>query len=126
MLNEMQYVARPLGVVFDCADPTRLSTFWQGLIGGVVDSRTLSDTWVGLREVPVWGSLGFQKVPEGKVVKNRVHLDLDVDDLEEAIAAATRLGATTVGEVFEEPTNWFQVMNDVEGNEFCFILRKSR
>ncbi len=126
MLNEMQYVARPLGVVFDCADPVRLSTFWQGLVGGVVDPRTLSDTWVGLRQVPVWGSLGFQKVPEGKVVKNRVHLDLDVDDLEAAIAAARGLGATVVGELFEEPTNWFQVMNDVEGNEFCFILSKTR
>lgn len=97
MLNEMQYVARPLGVVFDCADPVRLSTFWQGLVGGVVDPRTLSDTWVGLRQVPVWGSLGFQKVPEGKVVKNRVHLDLDVDDLEAAIAAAR--GHTSRGNV---------------------------
>jgi hypothetical protein len=31
-----------------------------------------------------------------------------------------------VGDVIEEPTNWFQVLHDIEGNEFCFILRKNR
>ena len=39
---------------------------------------------------------------------------------------ATASGAEVVGPVVEEPTNFFQVMRDPEGNEFCFILRKSR
>lgn len=122
----MAFVARPLGVVFDCADPIRLSAFWQRLVGGQVDPRTETDTWVGLRDVPAWNCLGFQKVPEGKSTKNRVHVDLDVDDLDRAIAEATAIGATVVGSRVEEPTNYFQVMKDIEGNEFCFILWKGR
>jgi predicted enzyme related to lactoylglutathione lyase len=68
--------------------------------------------------------MGFQKVPETKQVKNRVHLDLDVPDIEEAVTSSTRIGATRHGVVHEEPANFFQVMSDPEGNEFCFILLK--
>jgi hypothetical protein len=42
------------------------------------------------------------------------------------VAAAVALGAKKVAGVVEEQTNWFQVMLDPDGNEFCFILRKSR
>jgi uncharacterized damage-inducible protein DinB/predicted enzyme related to lactoylglutathione lyase len=119
-------VARPLGVVFDCANPDALAAFWQGMLGGEIDPRTKTDIWVGLGPIEGYGSLGFQKVPEGKGAKNRVHLDLDVDDLETAVQRARTLGARSVGEVVEEQTNWFQVMLDVEDNEFCFILRKNR
>ena len=122
----MAPIAVPLGVVFDYADPLRLAEFWQALVGGEIDDRTTSLTWIGLGDVPHWRNIGFQKVPEGKAVKNRVHVDLDVDDLDAAVARAAALGATVVGSVVEEPTNWFQVMADIEGNEFCFILRKGR
>ena len=122
----MSPIAVPLGVVFDCADPVRLASFWQALVGGEIDEHTKTHTWVGLGDVSHWRNIGFQKVPEGKTVKNRVHVDLDVDDLDVAVARAVALGARVVGEVFEEPTNWFQVMADVENNEFCFILRKGR
>ncbi len=122
----MQPIAVPLGVVVDCADPTTLARFWQRLVGGEIDGRTTSETWVGLGGVPHWRNMGFQKVPEGKAVKNRVHVDLDVDDLDAAVASAVALGARKVGSVVEEETNWFQVMADVEDNEFCFILRKAR
>ena len=119
-------IGRPLAVTFDCHDPVRLSTFWQTLVGGSVEPATVGQDWVALNGVPVFGHLGFQKVPESKAVKNRVHLDLDVDDIDVAVAASTAIGATVFGGVVEEPTNWFQVMRDPEGNEFCFILRKSR
>lgn len=122
----MTPIAVPLGVVFDCADPIRLAGFWRELVGGEIDDRTTSPTWIGLGDVPHWRNIGFQKVAEGKKVKNRVHVDLDVDDLDAAVARAAALGATVVGSVVEEPTNWFQVMADIEGNEFCFILRKGR
>ena len=122
----MNVVARPLGVVFDCHDPEALSTFWQSLLGGEVDQRTKTATWIGLGPIEGYGWLGFQKVPEGKSAKNRVHLDLDVEDLSVAVSRARELGATPVGNVVEEPTNWFQVMLDIEGNEFCFIVRKNR
>lgn len=64
----------------------------------------------------------FQLVPEGKTVKNRVHLDVDVDDLAEAIEATEALGATRVGEIMWDELGGFQVMSDPEGNEFCLIL----
>ena len=113
-------------MVFDCADTEALARFWQGIVGGTIDSRTASPTWLSLDSVDGFVKLSFQKVPEGKAVKNRVHLDLDVDDLDTAVKTAVGLGARVVGDVVEEPTNWFQVMLDIEGNEFCFILRKNR
>ena len=117
-------LAEPLAVTIDCADPVVLSQFWMAVIGGTVESETLSDDWVGLRDVPVLRHMGFQRVPEGKVQKNRVHLDLDVIDLQQAVSSACTFGASVVGDVVDEPHSYFQVMHDPEGNEFCFILRK--
>ena len=77
-----------------------------------------------LENVPTIGMMGFQKVPEAKQVKNRVHLDLHVADIDAAIESTTRIGAKRRGVVHEEPANFFQVMSDPEGNEFCFILLK--
>jgi predicted enzyme related to lactoylglutathione lyase len=122
----MKPLARPLGVVFDCADTEAMARFWQGIVGGTIDLRTASPTWLSLDSVDGFVKLSFQKVPEGKAVKNRVHLDLDVDDLDAAVKTTVGLGARVVGDVVEEPTNWFQVLHDIEGNEFCFILRKNR
>jgi predicted enzyme related to lactoylglutathione lyase len=53
-----------------------------------------------------------------------VHLDLDVPDIDAAIESSIQIGATRHGVVHEEPANFFQVMSDPEGNEFCFILLK--
>lgn len=117
-------IAEPLAVTIDCADPVALSRFWMAIIGGTVEPETLSDDWVGLRDVPVLRHVGFQRVSEGKSQKNRVHLDLDVFDLQQAVSSACSIGASVVGEVVEEPHGYFQVMRDPEGNEFCFILRK--
>lgn len=115
-----------LAAVIDCKDPLALSWFWQQLIGGEVDPRTQSTEWVALAGVPGLGYLGFQKVPESKAVKNRVHLDVDVESIEDALNEAVALGAERLAGVVEEQTNYFQVMLDPEGNEFCFILRKNK
>ena len=87
----MKPLARPLGVVFDCADTEALARFWQGIVGGTIDSRTASPTWLSLDSVDGFVKLSFQKVPEGKAVKNRVHLDLDVDHLDTAVKTAVVL-----------------------------------
>ena len=115
-----------LAAVIDCRDPSSLSSFWERLIGGTVDSRTATSEWIALEGVPGLGYLGFQRVPESKVVKNRVHLDIDVADIEVATAEAIGAGGARQGHVVDEETNYFQVMLDPEGNEFCFILRKNR
>jgi len=105
-------------VVIDCHDPARLGEFWQAVLGGYVVRQ--SHEWVAL-EPPTGITVSFQRVPEPKEVKNRVHLDVDVRDIEEAIAAAIALGATRQGDVVYDEIGGFQVMLDPEGNEFCFI-----
>lgn len=117
-------IGRVLAATIDCAEPAVLARFWLRLVGGEIDPRTESHDWVALRDVPGIGNLGFQKVPEGKPAKNRVHLDIEVESIEEATAAAVSAGATVRGETVEEPTNFFLVMLDPEGNEFCLIRRK--
>ncbi len=72
----------------------------------------------------------FQKVPEGKTAKNRVHLDVHIPgghELEadewhrriEALAADLATAGATEIDRFDEPTGWWIVMQDPEGNEFC-------
>jgi hypothetical protein len=61
----------------------------------------------------------FQLVPEGKTVKNRVHLDVWVGDgAKEAVDRLTERGATLLHEGQQGPHHWF-TMADPEGNEFC-------
>ncbi len=105
-------------VVIDCHDPLRLAEFWQRMIGGYVVRQ--SHDWAAL-EPPTGLTVAFQLVPEGKVVKNRVHLDIDVGDLAEATTAAEAVGARRLGEVVYDELGGFQVMADPEGNEFCLI-----
>lgn len=105
-------------VVIDCHDPAALAEFWQQMLGGYVVRQ--SHEWVAL-EPPTGITIGFQLVPEVKEVKNRVHLDVDVPVLEDAVEAAVALGATRVGDVVYDELGGFQVMLDPEGNEFCFI-----
>jgi predicted enzyme related to lactoylglutathione lyase len=106
-------------IVFDCADPERLARFWGELLGVSVVHR--DPTWVALERTPQGGRVAFQPVPEGKVVKNRVHLDLLVDELVDSTAAAVAIGAVAIGPVVDEDNGSYQVLRDPEGNEFCLV-----
>ncbi len=104
-------------VRFDARDPHALAAFWAGATEGEIASEW--PTYVVVRrrggECP---SLGFQQVAEGKVVKNRLHLDLSADDLMTEIDRLVGLGAS----VLERQDNGFHrwvVLRDPEGNEFC-------
>lgn len=119
-------IGKHLAVVFDCKDPKQLSYFWQRMLGGEIDPRNLTSEWVTLANIPGMGNMGFQKVPEFKMAKNRLHLDIDVESIDVSVNESVDLGAKKVGELVEESTNFFQVMTDPEGNEFCFILRKNK
>ena len=107
-----------VSVVFDCADPERLVDWWHELTGWEVSAR--DPEWSALRR-PDRSSLGFQKVPEPKVVKNRVHVDLVVGDEEAAAAEAQERLVTTFLWRSEDPEDPFVVLADPEGNEFCFV-----
>ncbi|MCE6993553.1 VOC family protein [Saccharothrix sp. S26] len=110
-------------IVVDCADPARLVRFWAGLLGGVAVER--EHGWAHVVP-PGWPRISFQPVPEPKSVKNRLHLDIDVDDIAEATQKATELGATARGDVQTDEQGSFQVLLDPAGNEFCFVRPHGR
>ena len=142
-------MATQVQVTFDCADPAALSTFWAAALGyRLQDPPEGFATWEAfLTDLGVpedeWNSAGavvdpdgggprlyFQRVPEPKTVKNRVHLDLNVGGplgtplderktaVDREVKRMTDLGAEVVRDVEERGEFWV-VMRDPEGNEFC-------
>jgi hypothetical protein len=138
---------RQVQVTFDCADPERVARFWCEVLGyevppppqGFVSWDEFDQSLPAERQGSAFACsdptgagprLFFQRVPEGKVVKNRIHLDVRVGTglvgderlaaLESECARLVALGATRGtllrADGFNESC---QVMQDVEGNEFC-------
>jgi len=138
---------RQFQVTFDCAEPERVARFWCEVLGYVVPPPPDGfATWRDFHEsLPpenqdsafaavdpsgVGPRLFFQRVPEGKTVKNRLHLDVRVGT---GLVGAERLGALeaecarllTLGAErqrllpADEENESCIVMQDVEGNEFC-------
>jgi hypothetical protein len=110
-------------VVIDCRDTHVLGPFWAAALGYeiVVDQ---SEDWMVLRDPTGRSpSLGLQQVPEPKVVKNRVHLDLvpEVGGLEAEVARLIGLGAAPVRYVENDSDESHWVMADPEGNQFCCL-----
>jgi predicted enzyme related to lactoylglutathione lyase len=105
-------------ITFDCADPARLAAFWAAAVSYVVEDADDE----GASVVAPSGSsprLLFLKVPEGKSVKNRVHLDLrPANSMQAEVERLEKLGAS-VPRFVEEDGSRFTVMRDPEGNEFC-------
>jgi len=107
-------------VVIDCLDPEPLAAFWGELLGVWVKHR--SDEWVSLHAAaPGHPRVAFQRVPEAKVGKNRMHLDVWVPDVEAATVEAEALGARRLGPFVHESPEPFQVLADPAGNEFCLV-----
>jgi hypothetical protein len=145
-----------LQLTIDCAEPRRLVAFWTDALGYVPEPppgghATWRDYWadmgvpeeelpVGVGETPesivdpagqgprIW----FQQVPESKVVKNRVHLDLKVGGgrgvplairtqrVTAKVARLTKAGATVLRTTDEPDMEHYGVLlQDPEGNEFC-------
>ena len=109
----------------DCADPESLAPFWAEATGYSIGDLDSDGTYLDLVPPPESGSpvIYLQQVPEAKVVKNRVHLDLLVDDPEELIGRLVARGAERVGTPRSgSEGGWWQVMADPAGNEFCICL----
>jgi predicted enzyme related to lactoylglutathione lyase len=66
--------------------------------------------------------VGIQRVPERKEAKNRVHVDLEVDDLETTARWVRNHGGIRVADHQIGTFHW-RVMADPEGNEFCLVPR---
>ena len=104
-------------LTLDCVDLDATAAFWQAALG-----YAREDTIEG-RYVTLSGdgpSLTLQRVPEPKRGKNRMHVDLLVDDFDAEVTRLHALGATAVtpGPREEFGQQWF-VLADPEGNEFC-------
>jgi environmental stress-induced protein Ves len=139
--------ATTVQITFDCADPQALAQFWQVALRYVPQpppqGHETWESWLAAMGVPQseWNdgasicppegtgpTLYFQKVPEPKTVKNRLHLDLDIAfssdpiaarmaDIEAEVVRLTALGATVIGRVTDHD-HFHVTMGDPEGNEF--------
>lgn len=113
-----------VNITFDCADPPALARFW----GQVTGLAVIEEPKPGYPDSAVGDGkpgLYFVKVPEGKAVKNRVHLDIQPSDRtqHEEISRIIRLGATIVSD--RRPDVGWVVMADPEGNEFCVEMSQA-
>jgi hypothetical protein len=106
-------------VVVDRANPRVLAGFWSAVLGGAPCAR--DESWHYVDAPSGWTRLAFQRVPEGKTVKNRLRLDVDVSDIAEATGQAEVLGAQRVGGTHADTAGSFQVLLDPEGNEWCLV-----
>ena len=115
--QQVEAVGRLTDIVVDCTDPEQLAAFWGSLLGVGVADR--SESFVELDRLPNGMGLGFQKVPEPKIGKVRIHLDLTVPDVELASERVVALGGRRGADV----KSW-RVMTDPEGHEFCLLPEK--
>jgi predicted enzyme related to lactoylglutathione lyase len=111
------------GITIDCADPEALAGFWSSLLGRPVSAEHEGPDWatVGSRldETP---RLTFQRVAEPKRGKVRLHLDVQVDDVDAGRAQVENLGGRWTGERHDYPGEGVvMVMADPEGHEFCIV-----
>lgn len=117
-------------VVFDTADLSSESAFWAGVLGGTVDT---DEDW---HTVLVDGepTIGVQFAPDHVAPdwpegdpKQQVHLDLWVEDFEEAHARVMELGARVLQEAgaHDDPDS-FQVYADPAGHPFCLCWLTGR
>ncbi len=111
-------------VSVDAQDPDQLGRFWSAVLGWEHSVDEDGDVWVEPGSGhPDRGSvrpLLFLAVPEGKSVKNRIHLDLRPDDQASEVARLEALGAIEVSVGQEGSEDWV-VLADPEGNEFCVL-----
>jgi predicted enzyme related to lactoylglutathione lyase len=108
-----------MGLVLDCADPAALADFWSAALGYTTLGGAGSYVLL-VDEAGVQPKLLLQGVPEKKAGKNRMHLDIEVGDIEAEAARLESLGAQRVAseQMHEHGTSWV-LMIDPEGNEFC-------
>ncbi|GAB3761338.1 VOC family protein [Microlunatus parietis] len=106
-------------IMIDSESPADLARFWASLMGCRWGSVNADLAVVAAAPIRI----AFQRVPEPKQVKNRLHLDVQVADAGEACASAIDLGARRAGrEELNETGDGYVVMIDPEGNEFCFVV----
>ena len=118
-------------LAIDCADPAGLARFWCAVLDYVVDDDVEEDIVTisapsvpegRTRPGPVPPSLTFARVPEGKPVKNRLHIDVNPTDRDQdgEVRRLLDLGARRLDVGQGDDVSWV-VLADPEGNEFCVL-----
>jgi hypothetical protein len=114
---------RAVEVCIDVNDSVLESTFWRDFLGyQVIGSNDVR--WVHMEHPSGLPVINLQRVPEPKQGKNRLHFDVFVDDPDQWIDLAVSLGAVKV-QLHDDQNDWFCVMHDPEGNEFCICLENA-
>jgi hypothetical protein len=111
-----------LGLSVDCTDAAAVARFWGAVLGRQgVDGATPENAALLAGDQATSGPrLAFHSVPEAKVVKNRLHLDLMSDSFEPETERLLGLGARKLRDVQSDNTRWTTFV-DIEGNEFDLI-----
>ncbi len=110
-------------VVVDSADCEGLARFWSEVLGWRItfesDDEYAIEPPEGSREVDVAPDILFVKVPDHKVIKNRLHFDLRPKNQEAEVQRILDLGASRA-DIGQRDVSWV-VLADPEGNEFCVL-----
>jgi predicted enzyme related to lactoylglutathione lyase len=110
-----------IAVTIDCVNVGVVAEFWRRLLGLVRLEDPLPGWARAASAVPGGPALTFQPVPEPKVDKVRVHLDLRTGDLAAGLARVRALGGDWTGEIHVYDEGTVAVMADPEGTEFCLL-----
>lgn len=107
-------------VTFDCRDTYAQARFWCAVFEVGMDPEDVVGDPESIVRLPSGPVLLFEAVPEGKTVKNRVHLDLSpATTRDDEVARLEGLGATAIDDRRRPDGSGWVVMADPEGNEFC-------
>jgi predicted enzyme related to lactoylglutathione lyase len=112
-----------LFITVDCLDPVALAGFWAQVLGTEIDTQMDDGRFVFLKGSEALPVVCFQRVPEAKAGKSRIHLDLSVTDLAAATRRIVELGGTWPDSTERklEGFTW-RTLADPEGNEFDLAL----
>ncbi len=106
-------------ITVDCANPLKLAQFWAATLEYSMEDWSDDDGAMVVDPTGKGTQMLFLPVPEGKITKNRVHLDLmPRTDMATEVERLMGLGAKRI-KLFEENGGKWTVMHDPEGNEFC-------
>ena len=107
-------------LTIDCADPSRVAAFWCSALGYELVETDPESAEIRDPSGAGWPLL-FQVVPEGKAVKNRLHLDIRASASMAAEVDRLKGFGATEQRLVEEGGSFWTIMLDVEGNEFCVL-----
>jgi len=110
-------------VVVDARDPVALGEWWTRALGWEYVDASVPDEYEIRPRADRLPGLLFGVAPEGKTVKNRLHLDFRPDDRDAEVERLLALGATRA-DVGQGDESWV-VLADPEGNEFCILRSRT-